>query len=167
MCFGLWKREVAAAIEALDPEHRCEAYWAARAADGQGGQAGADPASENSSSEDESSGGSDEGGGGRGGGAWRELGRHARHVARLEQRGEDAGELEADNPLPDFIDPITMEPVVRPAISPSGHVMGAATWQAVLRKSGTCPFTRQQLSWSQCRLLTHANIELLRDQIKS
>ncbi len=34
-----------------------------------------------------------------------------------------------DNPLPDLLDPITLEPVVRPAISPYGHVMGMATWK--------------------------------------
>ena len=34
-----------------------------------------------------------------------------------------------DNPLPDFIDPITMSAVVRPAISPYGYVAGLATWK--------------------------------------
>lgn len=34
-----------------------------------------------------------------------------------------------DNPLPSFIDPITMSAVVRPAISPYGHVAGLATWK--------------------------------------
>lgn len=34
-----------------------------------------------------------------------------------------------DNPLPHFIDPITMSAVVRPAISPYGHVAGLATWK--------------------------------------
>jgi hypothetical protein len=29
-----------------------------------------------------------------------------------------------DNPLPDFIDPITLETVVRPTVSPQGFVMG-------------------------------------------
>ena len=73
--------------------------------------------------------------------------------------------MDADNPLPDFVDPITLEPVVRPAISPYGHVMGAATWRAVLGTKGVCPFTKQPLRWEQCRMLTHANIETFRDQI--
>jgi hypothetical protein len=30
----------------------------------------------------------------------------------------------AINPLPGYIDPITLEEVVKPAISPHGHVMG-------------------------------------------
>ncbi|CAG8452391.1 4011_t:CDS:2, partial [Racocetra fulgida] len=33
-------------------------------------------------------------------------------------------EIEDENPLPGFIDPITLEEVVKPAISPYGHVMG-------------------------------------------
>jgi hypothetical protein len=37
--------------------------------------------------------------------------------------------VDADNPLPARLDPITLEPVVSPAISPYGHVMGAATWR--------------------------------------
>ena len=37
--------------------------------------------------------------------------------------------MDDDNPLPDYLDPITLEPVVTPAISPYGHVMGIATWK--------------------------------------
>ncbi|CAJ0751894.1 11142_t:CDS:2, partial [Entrophospora sp. SA101] len=33
-------------------------------------------------------------------------------------------EQDDENPLPGFIDPITLEEVNRPAISPYGHVMG-------------------------------------------
>jgi len=67
--------------------------------------------------------------------------------------------------LPDFMDPITLEPVIRPAISPYGHVMGAATWKAVLAEQGVCPFTKKPLKWEQCRLLTKANIDIYRDSI--
>ncbi len=57
---------------------------------------------------------------------------------RYRKRCEDAGDAallpdpEADNPLPGRLDPITLEPVVNPAISPYGHVMGLATWRVVL-----------------------------------
>ncbi len=37
--------------------------------------------------------------------------------------------MDASNPLPERVDPITLEAVVSPAISPYGHVMGAATWR--------------------------------------
>jgi hypothetical protein len=36
-------------------------------------------------------------------------------------------DIDDDNPLPGFIDPITLEAVVKPAISPYGHVMGYYT----------------------------------------
>ena len=45
--FGLTKAEGVAALEAIDPEHQCAAYWAARAARGAqpaGGAGGAGPA---------------------------------------------------------------------------------------------------------------------------
>ena len=48
-------------------------------------------------------------------------------------RRRNGGERDAadgSNPLPSLIDPITLEPVVTPAISPFGHVMGLATWKA-------------------------------------
>lgn len=70
-----------------------------------------------------------------------------------------------DNPVPDLIDPITLEPVIRPAISPYGHVMGIATWKAVLAERKTCPFTKQPLSWEGCRVLTKSNYQLYADRI--
>lgn len=49
---------------------------------------------------------------------------------RYRQRnGGAGGGADESNPLPDLIDPITLEPVVTPAISPFGHVMGLATWK--------------------------------------
>ena len=42
--------------------------------------------------------------------------------------------MDEDNPLPGFIDPITLQPVVNPAISPHGHVMGLQTWKVRRRK---------------------------------
>lgn len=38
---------------------------------------------------------------------------------------------DSSNPLPEVIDPITLETVVTPAISPFGHVMGMATWKVI------------------------------------
>lgn len=37
--------------------------------------------------------------------------------------------IDEDNPLPGWMDPITLEPAVSPAISPWGHIMGMATWK--------------------------------------
>lgn len=36
---------------------------------------------------------------------------------------DEEASLRQSNPLPDHVDPITLEPVVKPAISPYGHVM--------------------------------------------
>jgi hypothetical protein len=78
----------------------------------------------------------------------------------LHRLGLTLGRLHAG-----FIDPITLEPVVRPAISPYGHVMGYATWRAVLAEQQRCPFTKQPLSWEQLAVLTANNIDKYRDRI--
>ncbi len=62
------------------------------------------------------------------------------------------GYMDEDNPLPSLIDPITLEPVVTPAISAYGHVMGLATWTAVLAERSRCPFTQQPLRRDQARV---------------
>lgn len=49
---------------------------------------------------------------------------------RYRRRNGGAAGGDDGNPLPKLIDPITLEPVVTPAISPFGHVMGLATWKA-------------------------------------
>ena len=72
---------------------------------------------------------------------------------------------DADNPLPNLLDPILLKPVVRPAISPYGHVMGAATWRQVLGSTHICPFTKQPLQWEQIKVLTKSNIHLYKDRI--
>lgn len=67
-------------------------------------------------------------------GRWASLGRAARYRNRCGADGEGgSGGVfpDPDNPLPGFIDPITLEPVANPAISPLGHVMGLATWKVL------------------------------------
>jgi hypothetical protein len=54
---------------------------------------------------------------------------------------------------------------MNPAMSPYGHVMGLATWRAVLAEQGKCPFTQQPLRPEQITVLTKANIERLRDRL--
>ena len=98
---------------------------------------------------------------------WSAVSRTERYRNRLQENGDEEAALkvDSDNPLPDFMDPITLEPVIRPAISPFGHVMGAATWKAVLAEQGVCPFTKKPLRWEQCRILTKANIDAYKDSI--
>ena len=55
---------------------------------------------------------------------WSAVNRHERYRVRCGGEFQDKG-----NPIPEWIDPITLEPVVTPAISPFGHIMGMATWK--------------------------------------
>ena len=95
------------------------------------------------------------------------MNRSERYKTRCRDRGDKNVDEEAneDNPLPGFTDPITLEPVVNPGISPYGHVMGMATWRAVLDEQGKCPFTKQELSMMKIKKLTKTNIEQYRAQI--
>ena len=51
-----------------------------------------------------------------------------------------------------FIDAFTMQEVVKPTISPYGHVLGYDTWMKVLNRDpkNTCPFTKQ-VGWRKKR----------------
>jgi len=72
------------------------------------------------------------------------------------------------NPLPGFIDPITLDEVVQPAISPYGHVMGYANWVRCLNSEGSrniCPISKQPITKRDLVLLTPENIELYRSKI--
>lgn len=88
-------------------------------------------------------------------------------------RGSDEGQedddddedddLDAMNPLPGFIDPITLEVVVKPAISKYGHVMGYDSWIRCLLQEGatknTCPLTKKPLTKRDLTILTFENID--------
>ncbi|RKP23270.1 hypothetical protein SYNPS1DRAFT_24717 [Syncephalis pseudoplumigaleata] len=74
------------------------------------------------------------------------------------------------NPLPGYIDPITLEEVVKPAISPHGHVMGYDNWVRCLTRSeprNVCPITKKPLSKRDLVVLTMDNIDEYRDKIVS
>lgn len=55
---------------------------------------------------------------------WSAVNRHERYKNRC-----GGTYVDEDNPLPGWMDPITLEPAVSPAISPWGHIMGMATWK--------------------------------------
>eukprot|EP00824_Muranothrix_gubernata_P008773 TRINITY_DN21317_c0_g1_i4.p1 TRINITY_DN21317_c0_g1~~TRINITY_DN21317_c0_g1_i4.p1 ORF type:complete len:609 (+),score=130.18 TRINITY_DN21317_c0_g1_i4:95-1828(+) len=101
--------------------------------------------------------GSSSGGGGGGGGGGSE-----------EEATRDEGPVfDASNPIPDCVDPITLDPVVKPAISPSGHVMGYDSWIRCLNQEpkNVCPFTKQALERRELVRLTHDNIDKYREKI--
>ncbi|BDA48275.1 probable lysine-specific demethylase JMJ16 at C-terminar half [Coccomyxa sp. Obi] len=188
--FGLNQPEIMDAIEALDPEHACEDYWAGKAdreaaaaglpvperaaaarapggaprpagaprrRGGKRGRNGSDTDNEGSDNEEANAAGN----------RWSAVSRTDRYRKRCAADGDATDYIDAENPLPGFIDPITLEPVVTPAISAHGHVMGLATWKAVLAESGMCPFTKTPMRWEACTVLTHSNIERYKDRIKS
>lgn len=47
-----------------------------------------------------------------------------------------------------FIDVMTMTEVVKPTISPYGHVLGYDSWMKLLNREpkNTCPFTKQVMT---------------------
>ncbi|KAI8370003.1 hypothetical protein BD560DRAFT_397338 [Blakeslea trispora] len=82
---------------------------------------------------------------------------------------ESEDEQDLNNPLPGFIDPITLDEVVKPAISTYGHVMGYDSWVRCLTnwegKKNICPLTKKPLTKRDLVVLTHDNIEEYRDKI--
>lgn len=175
--FGLIQDDILRKIESLDPDKKCVLYWAGKmdrkiATENLGHGSGKRSFStsgrntkrriEMSESENEDE--ADEGEYTLT--KWSALGRLDRYRNRCLNRGgvEDFKD-EDDNPLPDMIDMVTMQPVVTPAISPFGHVMGMATWRAWLSENKVCPFTRNVLSIEQCTILTKNNIDKYKDKI--
>lgn len=47
---------------------------------------------------------------------------------------------------------LAVQTMTRPAVSPFGHVLGMATWVAVLADGGRCPFTQSPLRREQVTL---------------
>ncbi|KAJ1966475.1 hypothetical protein GGI12_000050 [Dipsacomyces acuminosporus] len=96
-----------------------------------------------------------------------------------ESSGDESGfesdaagaDIDVNNPLPELIDPITLEPVSKPAISPYGHVMGYNSWVRCLMfppegsQRNVCPLTKKPLSKRDLVILTYDNIEQYRDKI--
>ncbi|KAI8887576.1 hypothetical protein K501DRAFT_321286 [Backusella circina FSU 941] len=72
-------------------------------------------------------------------------------------------------PLPNFIDPITLEQVIKPAISKYGHVMGYNSWIRCLNnwegQRNICPLTKKPLTKRNLVILTFDNVDEYRDKI--
>lgn len=68
-----------------------------------------------------------------------------------------------------FVDMITKQQVMKPAISPYGHVLGWETWMRVLRQNpkDTCPFTKKPLKRRQLFKLNIDNFGEYRSKIKN
>jgi hypothetical protein len=77
----------------------------------------------------------------------------------------EIGDEDGNALLPGLIDPITLAPVVFPAISPYGHVAERNSWSRWLSLHKMCPITRKPLSKREIVVLTPDNIDLYRDKI--
>ncbi|KAI9319034.1 hypothetical protein BX666DRAFT_2018292 [Dichotomocladium elegans] len=102
--------------------------------------------------------------------------RRTRHCTRLAAQKQNEGVFsDSDlnvldiNPLPGFIDPITLDEVIKPAISKYGHVMGYDSWVRCLNnwegKRNICPLTKKELTRRDLVVLTVENIDEYRDKI--
>ncbi|KAM3583797.1 hypothetical protein VKS41_003768 [Umbelopsis sp. WA50703] len=99
-----------------------------------------------------------------------DLGAASEGSGDMDQDEDDEEEDELDfNPLPGFVDPITLDEVVKPAISKYGHVMGYDSWVRCLTnwegKRNICPLTKKPLTKRDLVILDHENIEEYRSQI--
>ncbi|PRP85125.1 hypothetical protein PROFUN_07196 [Planoprotostelium fungivorum] len=82
-------------------------------------------------------------------------------------REEEVHDPSKHNPLPGFVDHITLEEVIKPAISPYGHVLSYSTWIDCLKNSGgKCPITKNPLKPRELTVLTWENIEEHRSKIR-
>jgi len=73
------------------------------------------------------------------------------------------------NPLPGFVDPITLDEVEKPSISPHGVVMSWESWSRVLSQEpkNTCPITKQIVKKRDLVVLTWENIDDYRSRIRT
>eukprot|EP00210_Caulerpa_lentillifera_P002734 g2613.t1 len=187
--FGLVQEDSVSKIEALDPERRCAMYWAGkkereialrnlpltklancgkkkRSKNGRVEKWNVDSDDEDDDGVVEDEGDDDDSGTECRINKWSSIDRSERYKRRCLKKGTSPAELEAEsNPLPTLIDPVTLETVVAPAISPYGHVMGIATWRAYLMNSSVCPFTKKPLTIEQCTRITKHNLHKYKDRI--
>mmetsp|Transcript_11191 Transcript_11191/g.22029 ORF Transcript_11191/g.22029 Transcript_11191/m.22029 type:complete len:307 (+) Transcript_11191:1332-2252(+) len=168
--FGLNDPQIVASIESLDPGHVCCHYWAEKEVliqkramyekshprvDGvkrkrrsSCSESDCDYSNESSFRDVYS-------------GAWSVIDRHERYKKR-----SNGIVNQDDNPLPEYNDPITLQPIVSPAVSPYGHVAGYHTWvQALKETQGVCPFTKLPLTTERLTKLTMRNFCLYSSQL--
>merc|ERR1712130_867999 len=84
-------------------------------------------------------------------------------TVNVAEKNEDA-----DNPMPEFVDIMTGIGVIKPAISPYGHVLGYDTWCKILRTSkhkNLCPFTLQKMTRRSLVKLTKTNYDEYKDKV--
>ena len=70
------------------------------------------------------------------------------------------------NPIPGYIDQITMQPMTMPALSPDGYVLDYSTWIKLLNEKKVNPFTQNHMkSKRELIILSQENFFALKDSI--
>lgn len=69
------------------------------------------------------------------------------------------------NPVVNYIDQITAQKIVYPAVSPDGYLLDYRTWMKVLSQDPKNPFTRAHMNKRQLEYLTCENINIYLDKI--
>lgn len=108
-------------------------------------------------------------GGDNEGGCWGSGGSVMRQDALTQGNGEPV-DPEVAKILSGFVDPITLEPISKPAMSPFGHVMEYESWMRILTlgpTKGVCPLTKNPLSHRDIIVLTADNLDMYKSQIIS
>lgn len=78
-----------------------------------------------------------------------------------EEKAEET-EVDANNPIPDFIDPITKEPIKDPMLDINGFVMGKQSWEKCLQDPSIAPCTMAATCMSDLIELTNDNFDSMK-----
>lgn len=74
--------------------------------------------------------------------------------------------MTALNPIPGYIDQITMQPMTMPALSPDGYILDYTTWLKLLNEKKVNPFTQNHMkSKRELTILTVDNFDHYRSKI--
>jgi hypothetical protein len=79
-------------------------------------------------------------------------------VAFVCTQGDKLRQVASTNPLVNYVDPITAQKIVYPAISPDFYVLDYMTWCKVLTKHPVNPFTNLHMNKRQLKFLSVYNI---------
>lgn len=172
--FGLNDPRIVTAIEELDPNRKCTVYWTEKEnilkaremyENVHPKSAGTKLKKRKRDDDEETRAVEDDSTKENYTGAWSAINRKERYLSRCEKLGDEPL-LENDNPMSDYQDLITLQPVVVPALSPYGHVAGYYSWTQALRETnGLCPFTKLPLTIERITKLTKQNFHLYKDYI--
>jgi hypothetical protein len=69
------------------------------------------------------------------------------------------------NPLENYIDQITAQKILIPAVSPDFYLLDYTTWCKTLQKNSQNPFTRNHLTRRQLIFVTYDNVQELAPKI--